>query len=126
MRTESLQRFISTIKILVVEDGEGPVVAIQLVSFHSKGFENGLSLDKCKPINLPHGFELGARDYFEECMKVLQPLRNLEPDIYLSLHLCCPYRDFWFIKTQTASFRRAANIEAFELSLQEQMWLSVP
>ena len=105
---------------------ERPIIAIQLVPLHKEGFENGPSLDKCKPINLPHGFELGARDYFEECMKVLQLLRNLGTDMNLSLHFCCPYRDFWFIKTQTAPLRRAANIEAFELSLQEQMWLLVP
>ena len=66
MRTESLQRFISTIKSLAVADGERPTIAIQLVPFHNKGFENGPSLDKCEPINLPHGFELAAHDYFQK------------------------------------------------------------
>jgi hypothetical protein len=79
MRTESLQRFISTVKSLAVEDGERPVIAIQLMPFHNKGFENGPSLDECKPINLPHGFELGARNCFEEWMKALQILQKLQP-----------------------------------------------
>lgn len=66
MRTESLQRFTSTVKSLVVEDGERPIIAILLMLYHNKGFENGPSLDECKPINLPHGFKLGDRDYFKE------------------------------------------------------------